>query len=282
MISEHSASCWVVPSSPSCIISNMSVSWKLIIMTKKKTAAALSSLLTCTLNIVWNPFYVTFYDDDVQNRTTMPFLSLHWMHCKSETEGCHFFPLPWTIFLAAALPALNSQPTPGSRYFSEVTPSERKSLWHITLPLNATENVPSSVHPILTLNGETKVLFDFTKSWIFSAQMLNWNGKAPASRDERIVIKENWWNRQKFQRERGISISLWLHVGGLSSITFCYLAKQPVVFHSHYRDLLRRLVLCRAQVKARGSACPAETGENVHSVESIQPPCLAELIEDIN
>lgn len=35
MLSEHSASRWVVPSSPSCIISYMSVSWKLIITTTK-------------------------------------------------------------------------------------------------------------------------------------------------------------------------------------------------------------------------------------------------------
>lgn len=31
-----------------------------------KIAATLSSLLTHLLNIVWNPSYVTFYNDDVQ------------------------------------------------------------------------------------------------------------------------------------------------------------------------------------------------------------------------
>lgn len=98
----------------------------------------------------------------------LEWLASRWTYILLTDVVFFFFLHHETTSLVAAPSALYSQPTKGSRYFSKVTPSKRKSLWHITAPQNATENVSPAMLPILTLNVQAKVL---------SAQMLNWNGK---------------------------------------------------------------------------------------------------------
>lgn len=92
--------------------------------------------------------------------------------------------------------------------------------------------MPPATLPILTLNGQTKVL---SNPWFLSAQLLNWNGKENKGRKGHI-----WGDEDKSCNKidphvkipKKNSISLWFHHWVSWPISLCYLFGQTGVSSS--------------------------------------------------